>query len=295
MTPKERIYATLAGKGVDRPAVTPIFMAWAAHHVGHTYRDYYLDAAVLAKAQLAVARDFNIDQVSAISDPFRETSAYGVEFDWPEEGVGKAKELLINSPADISRVAPIDIENSVRTRDRLEGVKKLAAEVGQTHSVLGWVEGPIAEYGDLRGVQDTLMDLIDRPDMFAEACEIIVDNAVNFARAQIKAGADMIGVGDAAASLISPEMWPEFVLPFWNQIYEAFTDDSRSLHCENLTEGHLPLLNKLSLSFFDPSHSPLLRPWMLKKHLQMPWQWRYATSERCISPGCSGANNREGK
>lgn len=240
MTPKERIYATLAGKDIDRPAVTPILMAWAAHHVGHTYRDYYLDSAVLAKAQLAVARDFNIDQVSAISDPFRETSAYGVEFDWPEEGVGKAKELLIKSPSDISRVAPIDIENSARTRDRLEGVKKLAAEVGQTHSVLGWVEGPIAEYGDLRGVQDTLMDLIDRPDIFAEACEIIVDNAINFARAQIKAGADMVGVGDAAASLISPDMYVEHVLPWEKKLVEGIHDAGAAvkLHiCGNIAKN----------------------------------------------------------
>ena len=238
MTPKERIYATLAGKEIDRPAVTPIFMAWAAHHVGQTYRDYYLDSAVLAKAQLAVTRDFNIDQASAISDPWREASAYGMEFDWPEEGVGKAKELLINSPVDISRVAPIDIENSARTRDRVEGVKTLAAEVGQTHSVLGWVEGPIAEYGDLRGVENTLMDLIDRPDMFAEACEIIVENALNFARAQIAAGADMIGVGDAAASLISPDMYVEHVLGWEKKLIDEIHDAGATvkLHiCGNIT------------------------------------------------------------
>jgi len=244
MTPKERIYATLAGKDVDRPAVTPIFMAWAAHHVGHTYRDYYLDAAVLAKAQLAVAGDFNIDQVSAISDPFRETSAYGMEFDWPEEGVGKAKELLIKSPDDISRLGPLDIENSPRTRDRLDGIRLLAAEIGQTHSVLGWVEGPIAEYGDLRGVENTLMDLIDRPEMFAEACRIVVENAINFARAQIAAGADMIGVGDAAASLISPDMYVEHVLPWEKKLIDAIHDAGATvkLHiCGNITNtiGHM--------------------------------------------------------
>jgi uroporphyrinogen-III decarboxylase len=71
MTPKERIYATLKGEAVDRPAVAPIFMAWAAHYIGRTYREYYLDAAVLAESQIAVTRDFNIDQISAISDPWR--------------------------------------------------------------------------------------------------------------------------------------------------------------------------------------------------------------------------------
>ncbi len=60
MTPKERIYATLRGEPVDRAAVTPIFMAWAANYVGASYRDYYLDSSALAKYQLAVVGDFNL-------------------------------------------------------------------------------------------------------------------------------------------------------------------------------------------------------------------------------------------
>ncbi|MBE0534169.1 MAG: uroporphyrinogen decarboxylase family protein [Phycisphaerae bacterium] len=221
MTGKERIYATLKGEAVDRPAVTPIFMAWAAQYVGWTYRDYYLNAAVLAESQIAVTRDFQIDQISAISDPWREASAYGMEFDWPEEGVGKPKGLLLKSPGDISKLGPIDIEDSPRTKDRIEGVRRLAEAVGETHSVLGWVEGPMAEYGDLRGLENTLMDLIDKPEVFARACEVIVENAVAFARVQVAAGADMIGVGDAAASLISPDMYVEHVLPWEKRLVDG--------------------------------------------------------------------------
>jgi general secretion pathway protein G len=32
----------------------------------------------------------------------------------------------------------------------------MAAEVGQTHSVLGWIEGPLAQYADLRGIENAL-------------------------------------------------------------------------------------------------------------------------------------------
>ncbi|MCK4959652.1 MAG: uroporphyrinogen decarboxylase family protein [Planctomycetes bacterium] len=240
MTPKERIYATLQGKPYDRPAVTPIFMAWAANYAGHTYRDYYLNADVLARAQLAVTRDFNLDQVSAISDPFREASAYGMQFDYPEEGVGRPRDILIKSLDDISKIGPIDIENSPRTKDRLEGVAKLAAELGQTHSVLGWVEGPIAEYGDLRGVENALMDLVDKPDIFADACKVITQNAIQFARAQIKAGADMIGIGDAAASLIGPDMYAEHILPFEKQLIDEIHNAGATvkLHiCGNISKS----------------------------------------------------------
>ena len=69
MTSKERIYAIINSKPFDRPAVTPIFMSWAANYINHTYRDYYLDGNILAQAQLGVTREFNIDQISAISDP----------------------------------------------------------------------------------------------------------------------------------------------------------------------------------------------------------------------------------
>jgi len=221
MTPKERIYAILKGNSYDRPAVTPIFMAWAANFIGHTYRDYYLDGDVLVQAQLAVIRAFNLDQISAISDPWRETSAYGTDFVYPPDGVGRPKELFIKTRDDISRLREFDIENAERTKQRVESVRKMAAEAGQTHSVLGWAEGPLAEYGDLRGVENAMLDLIDRPELFVKAGDIIIQNEIVFALAQVKAGADMVGVGDSAASLIAPRMYAELVLPLQQKLFAA--------------------------------------------------------------------------
>ena len=238
MTSKERIYATIEGQACDRPAVTPIFMAWSAHFIGKTYRDYYLDGDVLAGSQRAVTQAFNLDQISAISDPWREASAYGMEFEYPEQGVGKPKEALIKGPADISKVKAFDVAGAERTGQRIESVRKMGKEFGGTHSVLGWVEGPLAEYSDLRGVETALMDLMDKPEMYMEAAETIVDNAIAFARAQIEAGADMIGVGDAAASLIAPDMFRQFVLPFEKKLFDAIHEAGATvkLHiCGNIS------------------------------------------------------------
>lgn len=221
MTPKERIYAILKGDSYDRLAVTPIFMAWAANYAGRTYRDYYLNGDVLVEAQLAVTGAFNLDQISTISDPWREASAYGVEFDYPPDGIGKPKDTLIKSHGDISRIKPLDIENAERMKQRVESVEKMAAEIGQTHSVLGWIEGPLAEYADLRGLENALMDLIDKPQMFTDAADVIIQNAIAFASAQVKAGADMIGIGDAAASLIGADLYDKYVLPLEQKLITA--------------------------------------------------------------------------
>ena len=238
MTPKERIYAIMNGTSYDRPAVTPIFMAWAGNFIGLSYRDFYLDGDVLTQAQLAVTRAFNIDQISAISDPWREASAYGMEFEYPPEGVGRPKDEFLKSREDIPRLKPFDIENAERTKQRIESVHKMASEIGQTHSVLGWVEGPLAEYGDLRGVENAMLDLIDRPDLFLEAGNIIVQNAITFALAQVKAGADMVGVGDSAASLIAPKMYAELVMPLEQKLIAAVHEAGATakLHvCGNIT------------------------------------------------------------
>jgi len=253
MTPKERIYAILKGASYDRPAVTPIFMAWSVNFIGHTYRDYYLDGDVLVQAQLAVTKAFNLDQISAISDPWREASAYGMEFEYPANGIGKPKDLLIKTQDDIPKVKPYDIENGERTKQRIESVRKMAAEVGQTHSVLGWVEGPLAEYADLRGVENTFLDLVDRPEMFIKAGRIIIQNAIAFAAAQVKAGADMIGIGDAVASLIAPNMYKEFVLPLEQKLIAAVHEAGAAvkLHiCGNI-KNHISYMAQSGADIID--------------------------------------------
>ncbi len=219
MLGKERIYATLEGKETDRIAVTPIFMAWAAKYIGKSYREYYLDGEVLAGAQLAAARDFGFDQVSAISDPFREAEGYGMEFDYPEHDVPRSKGYLIKSTEDAAYLKLLDIDRCGRMRQRIESVWLMAKEVGDSQSVLGWIEGPLAEYADLRGLERTLFDLTDTPEMFERACDVILENAYRFARAQIEAGADMIGVGDAACSLVGPGLYEQYILERHRELF----------------------------------------------------------------------------
>ncbi len=239
MLPKQRIYAVLKGEKADRLPITPIFMSWAAHYIGKSYRDYYLDGSILADAQIKVAREFDFDQVSAISDPFREAEGFGMQFDYPENDVPKPKSLLINSPEDIDKLKVPEIQNCSRMKQRVESIQIMAEEVGKTHSILGWIEGPIAEYSDLRGVENTMMDLFDHPDMFLKASDILIETAVNFAERQVKAGADMIGIGDAAASLIGPDFFEKYVLPLHIKLVEKIKSFGVKvkLHiCGNITD-----------------------------------------------------------
>jgi MtaA/CmuA family methyltransferase len=80
--------------------------------------------------------------------------------------------------------------------------------------------------------------------MYLQTAKVIVDNAIRFARAQIDAGADMIGVGDAVASLINPAMYEQFVLPFERTLIDAIHEAGATvkLHiCGNIANNIAPM------------------------------------------------------
>ena len=86
--------------------------------------------------------------------------------------------------------------------------------IGRTKIIEGWIEGPVAEGADLRGINTLMLDFVDDPAFVRDFFEFVIAMELRFAREQINAGADIIGIGDAAASLVGPRIYQEFALPY---------------------------------------------------------------------------------
>lgn len=221
MNAYERFQNRLQGQPVDRVPNFDIFMAHAAHHIGRPLSQYYLDYRVLVEANLAVLHDFQLDIVQAISDPYREAADLGLVVEFPEDNLPAAYHPLLADPADLNRLKPVEPAAGRRMNDRLEAVHALKAQVGGEVPVMGWVEGGLAEAADLRGVSQLLSDLYDRPEWVQALVDFCAEQAIAFARAQVEAGADIIGLGDAVCSQVSPKMYRQFGLPAEQRIFAA--------------------------------------------------------------------------
>jgi MtaA/CmuA family methyltransferase len=221
MNPYERYVARLRGVAVDRPPNFDIMMQRAAHHIGQPLSRYYLDYRVLVAANLAVAADFHIDILQAISDPYREAADHGLEVAFPDDGLPLSTRPLLIEPEDLRKLRPVAPEAGRRMSDRLEAIRSFREQAGGRIPIMGWVEGALAEAADLRGVSQLLADLYDRPAWVIELLEFCVEEEIAFARAQVAAGADIIGLGDAVCSQVSPRMYRQFGLPYEQRIFAA--------------------------------------------------------------------------
>ncbi|HOD51449.1 MAG TPA: uroporphyrinogen decarboxylase family protein [Candidatus Hydrogenedentes bacterium] len=215
MTGRERVLAMIEGREVDHLPLMPITMMFAADLMGVKYGKYASNHDVLAEAQSRVAEAFGFDFVSAISDPAREAADCGAAIEWFEDQPPAVDEshALLQRPEDLARLSIPDPLGGGRMHDRVKGVALLKKRVGNERIVEGWVEGPVAEAADLRGINHIMMDFFERPEFVRDLFDFIIEMELAFAQAQKDAGAELMGVGDAAASLVGPQIYEEFVWP----------------------------------------------------------------------------------
>lgn len=238
MTPFERIYNRLQGKAVDRAPNLNILMFFAAKYIGVSYDKFCSDYKYLVEANLKCNEYFGIDMLNTMSDPLRETYDFGAGVEFPYDNLPVCRNRFITETSDLKKLKLFEPLNSVRMLDRIHAIEEYKKQAGNHYSILGWVEGSFAEAADLRGVSELMMDLYDEPEFVKELLEICCEEGILCAREQIKAGADFIGIGDAAASLTSPLLYREFILPYEQKLIEEIhkSGGKVKLHiCGNIT------------------------------------------------------------
>lgn len=252
----DRYLATIEGRPVDHLAGVPILMQFAAEHIGSHYGAFASDYRVLTEANLVCAREFGFDQVSTISDPYRETQGYGAKIIYGRDMVPYCEKHPLEDDPDLSKIERPDPLRSERMLDRVEAVRAYDAQVGGEYSILGWVEGPAAEATDLRRMDNFFMDLMDDEGYACDLMDLCVDVALDFGRAQIEAGADTIGIGDAAASQISRDLYEELILPREQRLVRGLKEAGAKVRmhiCGNIAHL-LPGLATLDLDIIDVDH-----------------------------------------
>lgn len=224
MNSYERVMNRLAGRPVDQIPNLSLIMTFGAKQLGVKFGEYVTNYRLLTDAACLCHEKYGFDMLCAISDPMREAAGLGAQVMIPENDVPYSPVKRIQTLEDIDTLKPVDPSSSSRMNDRLEAVRLMKERSCGEVPVVGWIEGALAESCDLMDMQEAFINLLDEPEAMEQLMEICMEQSLLFAREQVKAGADIIGIGDAATSLIGHNLYEEFALPFQKRMIQAVHD-----------------------------------------------------------------------
>ena len=253
ITKKEQYQKLLNGEQLSRPMFRPILMHFAARFHGTTYAKFASDYRTLVESNIRCLEHFDLDAVSLISDPYRETAAFGARIEYVQEGVPKCLNKIIWNADDVMNLKVPDVYQCERTLDRIMGAAYFQQLLKGTVPVGGWIEGPLAEACDLAGVGEMLIFLMTDPDLSNALLDKCFLLAKKFATAQVNEGCDFIGMGDAICSQIDADTYDFYVRDRHLELVEHIHSLGAKvkLHiCGNI-EHLLPSISGLNFDIVD--------------------------------------------
>jgi len=235
----DRVRNVIVGKPVDHLPAQPMVMMFASKYAGIPFIDYTKDGRLMAEAQLRTVEDFGLDCLLTCSDPARELIDIAGEgsVEWfSDQGpaINESRAALTNKSLLKTFKIP-DPNGGGRMHDRIKGIEIMYEHVLGEISIVGWIEGPLALAAELRGINNIMLDMLNDTLFVEDLLDFCTEVAICYASPQIEAGADTIGMSDAAASMMGPKFYERFLYPRQKRVLTAIKEK----HPETITRLHM--------------------------------------------------------
>lgn len=215
MTPRERMEAFSAGKGIDRIPCSPFLGEACAPLFGHTIREHNFSREVIIDVAIRSFETFRPDSIGVGPGLQGIPEAMGSEFKFPENGTPYFSKPILTDYKDIGKLSPIDPYKDGRISYFLEAMKVTNERIGREVSVGSSMGGPFTTAAFLRGTEDFLKDISRNPEMIHKLLEISTQSVINYIDAVCDLGlSPSIAEPVASGTMISAKTFREFAKPY---------------------------------------------------------------------------------
>jgi len=189
----------------------------AARLEGFSTSEAVTQPDTLARVLYSAYRFYGYDLIMVFSDTMVEAEAMGAQVLIPDDD-----DPFLLEPPRVSRLEPADPEKDGRMPVILEATRRLKALLEEEAPILTSLKGPFSLASFLRGMEKFLEDLLTAPERAHEFLRLATETQVAYAEAIIKAGGiPLIGDPVASGSLVSPDVFREFALPYLTKLVRA--------------------------------------------------------------------------
>ena len=220
---KQYMLSAIKRKPLDRIPTTVLIGPYCAGLAGHSVRDILKDAQKSAQAHLAFYNQFHPDSLIIYNDIYLELEAVGCKLEFPENNIAHPKQTLLENKKNLAVLKIPDPRKDGRLPYFLELCERVAGEVQQEASVGLGHSGPWNLAMHLRGAEQFLIDSIEDPAFVHELMMFTTEVVKSMGDTLIEMGfMPSLGEASASCSLISPQMYLDFILPYHKELCRHF-------------------------------------------------------------------------
>ncbi len=193
----------LTAMGQQEPDRVPLFLLTTMHgakELGLSIRDYFSRAEYVVEGQLRLLAKYRSDSLCPFYYASLEIEAFGGGTIFIADGPPNAAEPVIRRDEDIDRLQPPRVADAPGLQRGLETIRQLKARVGDTVPIVGTVISPFSLPVMQMGFDRYIELLYEQPERFARLMAVNQAFCVEWANAQLAAGATAIGYADPVSS-----------------------------------------------------------------------------------------------
>jgi len=215
----------------------------AGFPAGHT------DPGTMFRLALAGHMLLGFDVVMPLFSVCHEASAMGCRVNWgSNDAMPECGPPIFSTAEEI--IIPADLLTRPGCAVPLNALSRLKRELGESAAVCGKVMGPWTLAYHTFGLEEFLIKTITEPDEVKRILERLMPVTLQFARAQLEAGADCLLLADhATRDLCSPKTYEKFLMDLHSQLVEAI-DTPLILHICGNTRDRIGMIDRTGISCF---------------------------------------------
>jgi uroporphyrinogen decarboxylase len=225
MNSLERLIASGNGERLDCVPVAPGINHYAAIKAGQPMTKVAWDPELMASVVIQSLERHGYDGCGPIGDYGHGTESMGSTVaiqDWEQTYVA---DYPVRSEADVAKLKLPDPLKDDRMPVLIECARILVETVGDRVGVNGSMSGPLSFAANLRGPQQILLDMLERPRMVHDLVAISLEADKAFAEAQIVHGKlNTINIFEPVAIMASNPMIDEFSFAYLEQLIQHIHD-----------------------------------------------------------------------
>ena len=199
-TSLQRVLTTLGHKEPDR---VPLFLLLSMHgakELGLPIKEYFSKAELVVEGQLRMFRKYRNDCLYSLFYAPIEVEAWGGETLFIDDGPPNSGDPVIRKADDIRTLDPPRIKDSSCLTKVLETQRALKSRIGDEAPIIGVVVSPFSLPVMQMGFEKYIELIYEQPALFERLMTINEEFCVEWANAQLAAGATAICYFDPVSS-----------------------------------------------------------------------------------------------